>query len=148
VAALVGALGAAQIAKIAGVKFARGGIARRGGVLTGSDHSRGGIPFTVAGQPGFEAEGGEAIINKRSSRMYRRELSAINQAGGGVAFATGGIIGTSQTRTASVQAQNQTAVRDAVITAYQNLPPIIVSVEDINARSEEVSSNSQKAFVV
>lgn len=149
VAALVGALGAAQIAKIAGVKFARGGIAKRGGVLRGRDHSRGGIPFTVGGQQGFEAEGGEAIINKRSTKMFRKELSAINEAGGGVAFAArGGIIGASQTRQASVQAQNQTSVRDAVITAYQNLPPIIATIQDINARAEEVSSNAQKAIIV
>src|SRR6185369_8653627 len=134
--ALVGALGTAQTAKIAGITFARGGmlrrdISKRGGMLRGRDHSRGGIPFSVAGQQGFEAEGGEAIINKRSSKMFRNELSAINQAGGGVAFATGGIIGASQTRQASTQAQNKTSERDAVITAYQNLPPIIVSVEDI-----------------
>jgi len=40
----------------------------------------------------MEAEGGEVIINKRSSAMFKPQLSAINQAGGGVAFAKGGTI--------------------------------------------------------
>lgn len=79
------ASGLANIAKIAGVKMARGAI------LQGDSHANGGIPFTVDGKPGFEAEGGEAIINKKSTAQYGHLLSAINQAGGGVAFAGGGI---------------------------------------------------------
>ena len=39
----------------------------------------------------MEAEGGEAIINKRSTAMFRPMLSAINQMGGGKKFAVGGI---------------------------------------------------------
>jgi len=83
------ASGLANIAKIAGVKMARGAI------LQGNSHANGGIPFTVDGKPGFEAEGGEAIINKKSTAQYGHLLSAINQAGGGVDFAissTGGRI--------------------------------------------------------
>lgn len=78
------ATGLAQIAKIAGIKFQRGGLAR------GKSHEQGGIPFTVAGTPGFEMEGGEAIINKRSTARYRDILSAINVDGGGRAFGQGG----------------------------------------------------------
>lgn len=63
----------------------------RGGILRGPSHSQGGIPFSVGGRLGFEAEGGEAIINKRSTAMYRSQLSAINAAGGGVRFADGGM---------------------------------------------------------
>ena len=44
---------------------------------------------------GINAEGGEAIINKRSSMMFKRELSAINVAGGGVPFMRlGGVVPT------------------------------------------------------
>jgi hypothetical protein len=57
-----------------------------GGLLQGNSHAAGGIPFTVAGKSGFEAEGGEAIINKKSTSMFMPLLSAINQAGGGVSF--------------------------------------------------------------
>jgi hypothetical protein len=48
----------------------------RGGDVLGNSHSNGGVLI--------EAEGGEVVINKRSSRMFRNQLSAINQAGGGV----------------------------------------------------------------
>lgn len=164
---LVGALGAVQIAKIAGVQFAkggiaaakwfkRGGIAARGGMLRGPLHSRGGIPFTVAGVPGFEAEGGEAIINRRSSQIFRKELSAINQAGGGVAFgrggvtrfATGSVIGDSQTNTSAQTAQAGSMFRDSVRSIMEQFPPIIVTVEDVNARQQEYSDTTQRAVVI
>lgn len=77
-----GIMGFAQVAKINGVKFAQGGV------LRGKSHARGGIP-TIDGQ--YEFEGGEAVINKRSTARYGALLSSINQAGGGVAFEKGGI---------------------------------------------------------
>lgn len=76
-----------QIAAIAAQPLpqaAKGGIAG-GGLLVGPSHAEGGIPI--------EAEGGEAIINKRSTAKYRGLLSAINADGGGVRFAAGGIVG-------------------------------------------------------
>lgn len=75
--------------------FEKGGLLKfnNGGVLNGPSHANGGIPFSVGGRLGFEAEGGEAIINKRSTAMFRPMLSAINAAGGGVSFETGGIPG-------------------------------------------------------
>jgi hypothetical protein len=159
VSALVGAIGTVQTAKIAGIKFAHGGmvrnISRYGGVLRGPTHARGGIPFSVKGNPGFEAEGGEAIINKKSTKMFRKELSMINQAGGGVAFgrggmtyATGNVISGTQTRQASAQAESRTAVRDAVAQVMESMPPIIVTVEDINARANEVADQTIKANVI
>ena len=65
-----------------------------GGLISGASHANGGVPFTVDGVGGFEAEGGEAIINKRSTAMFAPLLSAINQAGGGVAFASPNISST------------------------------------------------------
>jgi TP901 family phage tail tape measure protein len=82
---LVIGTGAAQIAAVGAQKFTPKTF-QDGGILSGASHSEGGIPFTVAGRGGFEAEGGEAIINKRSTAMFAPLLSAINQAGGGVAF--------------------------------------------------------------
>lgn len=75
-----------QIAAIQSQQFARGGV------LNGKSHAQGGIPFSVNGQSGFEAEGGEALINKRSTEMYRPLLSRINEAGGGRSFAFGGAL--------------------------------------------------------
>ena len=44
----------------------------------------------VDGVRPVEIEGGEIIINKVSSQLYRDELSAINVKGGGKKFASGG----------------------------------------------------------
>ncbi|RMZ58969.1 hypothetical protein D1632_15500 [Chryseobacterium nematophagum] len=63
-----------------------------GGLIQGASHSSGGVPIMTP-QGMIEAEGGEVIINKVSSRLFRNELSAINQAGGGAKFAAGGIVG-------------------------------------------------------
>lgn len=71
-----------QIATIASQKFAEGGI------LSGPAHSGGGIKTAFG-----ELEGGEAVINKRSTKLYRPILSALNRAGGGRSFAEGGILG-------------------------------------------------------
>lgn len=63
----------AQVAAIQSQEFEKGGL------LQGASHANGGIK---AG--GVEFEGGEAVINKKSTAMFGAELSAINQAGGGV----------------------------------------------------------------
>jgi hypothetical protein len=58
---------------------------RDGGVLNGPAHQQGGIPFTVAGRTGFEAEGGEVILTKGvwSNPLLRPVASALNVLGGG-----------------------------------------------------------------
>lgn len=73
----------AQVATIQSQQYARGGI------LNGPSHKQGGIKTQYG-----ELEGGEAVINKRSTSMFKGTLSRINQAGGGVKFASGGILGT------------------------------------------------------
>lgn len=55
-----------------------------GGLAKGPSHGQGGMIGMIGGQPAFEFEGGEAIINKKSTQAFLPELSAINQAGGGV----------------------------------------------------------------
>ena len=78
--AIAATMGAIQIATIAATPLPK---ASRGALLEGASHAEGGIPI--------EAEGGEAIINKRSTARFRGLLSAINEWGGGVKFARGGI---------------------------------------------------------
>ena len=65
----------AQLATINKQTFAKGGI------LDGASHAMGGIQTQFG-----ELEGGEAVINKRSTAMFKDELSAINEAGGGRSF--------------------------------------------------------------
>ena len=73
--ALAVATTTAQVATIAAQKYARGGL------LRGRSHSQGGIRGQIDGNP-IEVEGDEVIINKRSARVFRNELSAINSYNG------------------------------------------------------------------
>lgn len=86
----------ASLALLNRQKFAKGGWLGDGGEVQGASHSGGGVPFN------YEAEGGElAIINKRSASAKgnysisgnpKQIASALNQIGGGVAFAGGASI--------------------------------------------------------
>tara|TARA_R100000734_G_scaffold19138_1_gene18448 strand:+ start:14411 stop:18193 length:3783 start_codon:yes stop_codon:yes gene_type:complete len=61
-----------------------------GGMVHGRSHAEGGEKFAVGGRV-VELEGGEAVINKRSTAMFKPLLSQLNQAGGGRKFADGGL---------------------------------------------------------
>lgn len=78
--AVIVATAATQLAKIAGVKFAKGGV------LLGPSHAQGGI-LTPYG----ELEGGEGVINTSSMSIpsVRNLASAANVAGGGNDFSVG-----------------------------------------------------------
>lgn len=108
-----------------------------GDILSGKSHAMGGIPFTIAGQAGFEAEGGEAIINKKSTALYRPLLSAINVAGGGKKFANGGIAGSSTSNTTLIDYDR---LIGGIAESLQNLPTPVVSVSEINEVSGNVSA--------
>ena len=74
-AAITLAAGMANVQKIIETdteKYAEGGL------ISGKSHAEGGVPFSVAGRGGFEAEGGEYIVNKRATAMYFPVLEAIN----------------------------------------------------------------------
>jgi hypothetical protein len=49
-----------------------------GGLLRGASHSNGGIPI---GNTGIEVEGGEYVVNKRSTQAFLPLIEAINNAG-------------------------------------------------------------------
>ncbi len=137
--------GLARVAQINGVQFAYGGIAQNGGVLNGPSHAQGGIPFAVGGRVGFEAEGGEAIINKRSTAMFKPMLSAINVAGGGRAFATGGITG-NEVRAATSQAQN--AFNASQIASLMNQVRTVLVLQDFEAVQTSRDTTVNKAQVL
>ena len=88
------ASGLIQAAVIESQQFANGGMIEEyanGGMVHGKSHANGGEKFAVGGRV-VELEGGEAVINKRSTAMFRNQLSAMNSAGGGVKFADGGLL--------------------------------------------------------
>jgi len=104
-AVIVGSIGAgiaaaqttAQIAAINQRKYYDKKFAD-GGIVNGPSHDQGGVPFTVQGQGGYEMEGGEYIVNKRATSMYRGLLEQINGSvkpvnySKPVKFANGGIV--------------------------------------------------------
>ncbi|MCD8204386.1 MAG: hypothetical protein LUC16_00960, partial [Coprobacillus sp.] len=118
-AALSAAMGAAELATVIAEPLPK---ASKGAYLSGPSHAGGGVKI--------EAEGGEAVINKRSTAMYLPLLSAINQAGGGVPFARfadGGYVARSAgVSNAGISAGASEAIADAM-----EEQKIYVTVEDI-----------------
>jgi len=110
----------------------------KGDILSGRSHAAGGIPFSIGGRLGYEAEGGESIINKRSTAMFRPILSAMNAAGGGKRFAGGGIAGQGS-RLPSSLLIDYDLLASRIAQANENLPNPVVSVEEINKINNNVS---------
>ena len=98
-----------------------------GGMVYGNSHAQGGEKFAVGGRV-VELEGGEAVINKRSTSMFRSQLSAMNTAGGGVKFADGGVTNNPSfaktqfdvTNQSSNRGSSRVVVVEADITSTQN----------------------------
>ena len=141
---------AAQIATIASAKFvgAKGGLIpgaddkfADGGMVFGPSHANGGVKFAVGGRVA-ELEGGEAVINKRSTAMFKSQLSAINQAGGGVKFADGGIMPGTSNIIQSSSVTNQTQQFEelaANIVSGINSKEVVVTESAITNTQESVS---------
>lgn len=88
--ATAGLIGVSTAAQVAAAVNQRNIIVKyeKGGILNGFTHEQGGI---YAG--GVEMEGGEAVINRRSTAMFAPLLSSINQAGGGRPFTSPNLTG-------------------------------------------------------
>lgn len=104
-----------------------------GGDIVGESHVNGGVTI--------EAEGGEAVINKRSmsNPIYRSIASAINVAGGGVPFA--GAIPPSQLSFGF----DIDALQNAIVSAIEEIPAPVVSVvefTEVQNRVKTIESNS------
>lgn len=115
---------AAALAVVSGLKNVQKIVSTKakfasGGLIQGPSHANGGVPINTPNGM-IEAEGGEIIINKNSSRLFAKELSAINEAGGGKRiFASGGLV---SGRLASVQksispATDYSAIADMIADA-------------------------------
>jgi len=102
------------------------------GMLVGASHDGGGIPI--------EAEGGEFIINKRSTSKYLPLLDAINQEGVRKKFAEGGV-------TAPVAAATEAELIDyekLAAAIMNNIQPTVAVVE-INKAQQRVKVIEQSA---
>jgi hypothetical protein len=143
VAALIplGITAATQAAIIASQKFADGGI------IHGASHAQGGVNVRVGGSGIIEAEGGEAIINKRSTSKHLGLLSAINQDGGGVAlaspnasslskFANGGIATAASSQSTTI---DLTDLENRISTAVGN-----IKVQNVASETTGVANRVQQ----
>jgi TP901 family phage tail tape measure protein len=97
-------------------RFENGGMIQEfanGGMVHGNSHAQGGEKFAVGGRV-VELEGGEAVINKRSTSMFRNQLSAMNAAGGGVKFADGGLMNMPSFAQSQFSATSQAGMMGAI----------------------------------
>lgn len=127
-AALAVASGLKSIQKITSVQTPK---AQRGMFIRGKSHAQGGVPILTPNGM-IEAEGGEVIINKVSSQLFRGLLSDINVAGGGVKFAQGGVVGS---RLAGVQKSLKTET-----------PNITLDNDAISQITNAIYSGSQRGL--
>jgi hypothetical protein len=51
---------------------------RMGGEIEGPSHERGGVPVVVGGQQVAEAEGGEFVVNKSTTKRHKSFIEALN----------------------------------------------------------------------
>ena len=119
--AIVGAIGAAQAAAVLAQPLPQ---AAKGKYIQGPSHANGGIQM--------EVEGGEAIINKRSTSMFLPLLSALNQLGGGIPFTKPGSDGGYAIRSAVSPNAGLSAkeMKATIQDAFANVK-IITTIEDI-----------------
>ena len=123
------AQGLASAATVSSQKFAKGGI------LNGPSHANGGIKT-----PFGELEGGEAVINKKSTKKYGGILSAINEAEGGKKFARGGVLGVPNVSNAP-SSSNLDVIR--AINSINMSPTVsVVEINEAQTRISEIENNS------
>ena len=115
------ALGAVQMAALWAAPLPK---AARGKYIEGPSHAAGGVHI--------EAEGGETIINKKSSRMFLPLLSAINELGGGVPFTKVGSDGGYAIRSFAEASEpmNRLDMERAIQKAFGQVR-VIATIEDI-----------------
>lgn len=113
-----------------------------GGMVYGNSHSQGGEKFAVGGRV-VELEGGEAVINKRSSKMFRSQLSAMNYAGGGVKFADGGITNIPSFAQTQFAVSGQENMRNAARTTSK---VVVVEADITNSQNKVTAIEAEASF--
>lgn len=100
-----------------------------GGNIFGNSHSNGGVQL--------EAEGGESIINKKSTQKYAGLLSAINQSEGGVPIMGG--------NSAPNNLINYDLLAGKMAEANKSLPSPRVGVDEISKKTNKVKVIENRA---
>ena len=129
--ALITGTGAAQAAVVGAQKF-QPKTFQDGGMIEGASHAEGGVPFTVAGRAGFEAEGGEYIFSKNTvDRLGTGLLDAINFGGAAPRmFADGGAVSRASVASSAMnQAEMAQMIGEVVASSVTQIPVVNVATE-------------------
>jgi hypothetical protein len=136
-AAAIGVLGAVQVATVAAQKF------QDGGLIQGASHSQGGVPFTVAGRGGFEAEGGEYIVKKSTVDNYGVDfMNALNNMRIPKMFAEGGYVAPTPVGTISDQVSRGVS---ELVSVTENRQLQVINVEQDFTKLQTKVSNVEQA---
>jgi hypothetical protein len=136
-AATIGVLGGVQIATIAAQKFEEGGL------IKGASHSKGGVPFSVAGRGGFEAEGGEFIHKTKAVEHYGLPfMNALNNMQLPKVFAEGGYVAP---MTSSSISQQVSAGVSELVSESQNRSIQVLNVESDFSNLQNKVNNVESA---
>lgn len=133
------AQGAAQVAKIAGVKFEKGGFSE----IIGPGHEAGGVPVYVGNQYLGEAQGGEGIgiLNRGAYAAFMQFNNAFaNGAKSRPGFMEGGGI-----ITQAVGASPTNDIAEVVVRAVAALPNPVVGVQEILSTADRVTQIERSA---
>jgi len=134
--ALAIAQSVASIATISSQKF------QRGGIISGPSHAEGGVPIMARGGQ-IEAEGGEAIINKKNTALFSPILSAINSYGGnGDKFERGGIINNGLPNTITPPNTTQTDILSRLDSIEFKPTVSVIEINEAQTRVSEIQNNS------
>ena len=111
----------------------------KGGMVHGNSHAQGGVKFGVGGRVA-ELEGGEAVINKRSTAMFKPMLSRMNVAGGGKKFADGGMV------FGSDSLSDDSGLIDGLVGALNNQQVLLVESDVTNSQRNVKNIQSRITF--
>ena len=128
----MGSIGAAQTAVVGSQRF-QPKTFQDGGMIQGDSHANGGVPFTVAGQAGFEAEGGEYIFSRKTvNRLGVDFLDSLNfgssRQAPSMMFANGGSVPMTAQQGLN-QAELADMIGEAVAMRISEIPVVNVATE-------------------
>lgn len=128
---------AANVKQIKAQKFAEGGV------IQGNSHAQGGVPFTVAGRGGFEAEGGEFIHKTKAVEHYGLPfMNALNNLQLPKMFAEGGYV--APVTASSISQQVSDGVSE-LVSVNENRGVQVINVEQDFSNLQNKVNNVESA---
>ena len=128
---------AANVKQINAQKFADGGL------IQGASHSNGGVPFSVAGRGGFEAEGGEFIHKTKAVDHYGLPfMNALNNMQLPKVFAEGGYVAPMTSSSISQQVSEGVS---GLVSESQNRSIQVLNVESDFSNLQNKVNNVESA---